>query len=194
MNPITHLLASWTLAENSGSDSRDTALIAWAGVAPDLDGLGALVDGVNGIVGRQTFLYGTYHHFLLHGLFAALALPTVFCIWAHHRVRVFVWGFAAVHLHMLCDLVGSRGPDPEDIWPIPYLAPFSRLLTFEWSHQWPLNAWPNFVFTILLIGYVFVTAVRRGHSPLQLFSCRANEVFVNTARARWNTTEGRRKG
>lgn len=44
MNPITHLLASWSLAEASALDERDRAVVAWVGVAPDLDGFGALVD------------------------------------------------------------------------------------------------------------------------------------------------------
>lgn len=42
MSPVTHLLASWSLAEASGLDSRERAVVAWIGLSPDLDGLGVL--------------------------------------------------------------------------------------------------------------------------------------------------------
>lgn len=39
MNPITHLLLSWTIADEAGLQSKDRACVTWAGVVPDLDGL-----------------------------------------------------------------------------------------------------------------------------------------------------------
>src|SRR5262249_898229 len=113
MNVVTHFLASWAFAEHTTTGGRDSSLVTWAGVAPDLDGLGAIVDAGNRLLGRQTFLYGTYHHVLLHGLFGALLIPALLCVWARNRARVFALGFLAAHLHLLCDLVGSRGPGPE---------------------------------------------------------------------------------
>jgi hypothetical protein len=41
---VTHLLVGWTLAEHTTKSPRDRALITWASVVPDLDGLGLLVD------------------------------------------------------------------------------------------------------------------------------------------------------
>lgn len=185
MNVITHLLAGWTLAEQTRTDPRDANLIAWAALAPDADGLGAVVDGWNHFAGRQSFLFGTYHHVLLHGALGALVVSLALCLRARDRVRVFLWSLLTFHLHLACDLVGSRGPDPADIWPIHYLGPFSGRMTFEWSHQWALNAWPNIVFTIALMAYAFVRAVRAGRSPVALLSARADVAFVETVRRRW---------
>lgn len=44
MSPITHLLVGWTLAEATTTDPRARRHIALAGAAPDLDGLGVVVD------------------------------------------------------------------------------------------------------------------------------------------------------
>ncbi len=186
MNPITHLLASWALGESAGLSSRDRNLVTWAGVAPDLDGLGAIVDAANRALGRpESTYYWLFHHSLLHGLFAALLLPALFCIWANKRLRMFLFGVLAVHLHLLCDLAGSRGPDAGDVWPVPYLMPFSERLTLAWPGQWELNAWPNILFTVLLIIFVFHRAAVASHSPVSLFSDRADQLFVKTVQARW---------
>ena len=164
---------------------RDAALVTWCGLFPDLDGLGLIVDLTNRIVGGpRTFYYWEYHHEVLHGLFGALVIPLVLCAFAANRRRMFVLGFVAVHLHFLCDFVGSRGPGIEDIWPIPYLAPFSRTFTLRWSGQWPLDGWQNFAFTVVLLGYVVVRAKRSGYSPVGVFSTGADRVFVETVKNR----------
>jgi hypothetical protein len=54
------------------------------------------------------------------------------------------------HLHLLGDIVGSRGPDGYQ-WPIPYLYPFSDRWKLIWAGQWELNAWPNILITLLLM-------------------------------------------
>lgn len=51
MSPITHLLLSWAIAERSSLGARDRKRIAWAGVAPDADGLGLVIDVVNRAMG-----------------------------------------------------------------------------------------------------------------------------------------------
>lgn len=188
MNPITHVLASWTLADAAGLDERDRSLATWCGVLPDADGLGAVVDRVNELLSRPgTWYYDEYHHGLAHGLLAAIVIPAALCIFAKRRVRMFVVGVLAVHLHYLCDLVGSRGPTADDVWPLKYLAPFSDRWTVQWSGQWALNAWPNVAFTVLLLAYAFARAVRSGRSPVGLFSARADRVFVETVRNRWRS-------
>ena len=191
MNPITHLLASWSLAEASDLDLADRNLVAWCGVLPDLDGLGAVVDFGNRVLSRpESFWYGQFHHSLLHGLFGAVLISAVLAARASRRGRVFIFGSAAAHFHLLCDLVGSRGPDPADLWPIPYASPFSERLSISWSGQWALNAWPNIVFTVALLSFAFYRAVTVGHSPVSLFSCKGNEIFVDTVRARWLRISG----
>ena len=90
------------------------------------------------------------------------------------------------HLHLLGDIVGARGPDG-DQWPIPYLLPFSHTWQLAWPGQWELNAWPNFLITILLLSLAFHLAWRRGHSPLELVSTRANGEFVTALRDRFGS-------
>ena len=186
MNPITHFLASWSLGDAGGTRQRDLSLVTWSGVMPDLDGLGAIVDEANRMFGRpDTWYFDAYHHVWLHGLPGAVAIPLVMSRFAEQKARTFVLGFAAVHLHLLCDLVGSRGPDAGDVWPIHYLAPFSMRGTVLWPGQWALNAWPNVLLTALLLAYVFHRAVVAGYSPVGVFHAGADRTFVETVRARW---------
>ena len=107
---------------------------------------------------------------------------------ADEKRRTAIWAFVSCHLHLIGDIAGSRGSNPEDIWPIHYFEPVSRALTFSWPGQWPLTSWQNTTFTILLMAYSIAIAVRRGHSPVSLFSKRADGAFVQTLRERWNTT------
>lgn len=186
MSPITHFLASWTTGDMARLRNRDVALATWCGMLPDADGLGLVVDIANRVMGRPGhWYYGQYHHAVLHGLFGALVIPLALCVLATNRLRLFVVGFFAVHLHLLCDAVGSRGPGAEDFWPIPYLAPFSRHWTIQWAGQWPLDAWPNFGLTVVLLFYVFARAIRSGYSPVGMFSARADRVFAYTVKNRW---------
>lgn len=79
----------------------------------------------------------------------------------------------------------------DDIWPIPYLAPFSEAATFSFSGQWPLNAWPNIALTLGLLAFVFLRAASVGHSPVSLFSTSAHEAFVAAVQERWCQIQGR---
>ena len=44
MSPETHLLASWIIAAKTTDNPRDCRLVTLAGILPDLDGLGLIVD------------------------------------------------------------------------------------------------------------------------------------------------------
>jgi inner membrane protein len=192
MNPITHLLASWSLAEGSDLQTRDRAVVTWVGLAPDLDGLGVVPDAVARCLGLgDPALYERFHHLLLHGFFGAVVLSALGGAFSRRKLPAFLWSLAAIHVHLLCDFVGSRGPTSDDIWPVHYLGPFSNALTFSWSGQWPLNAWPNIAFTLGFIAFVFVRAVTASHSPVSLFSTRAHEAFVLTVQHRWRSIRGR---
>ena len=92
--------------------------------------------------------------------------------------------FVGFHLHLLEDLVGSRGPDG-DQWPIPYLAPFSSALSLIWRGQWYLNAWPNFLITVALLVATLYLAWARGYSPLEIVSVRVDGEFVGALRNRF---------
>jgi hypothetical protein len=91
--------------------------------------------------------------------------------------------FISFHLHLLCDLIGARGPDG-DQWPIPYLKPFSNSVQLAWHGQWALNAWQNFAITGFLLLATFWIAVKYGSSPVELVSETWNGKFVQALRAR----------
>jgi hypothetical protein len=93
--------------------------------------------------------------------------------------------FLSFHLHLLCDLVGARGPDGYQ-WPIPYLKPFSNSVQLTWSHQWILNGWQNFVITSILLFVALWIAWRRGESPLQFASERADRALTQALRTRFS--------
>lgn len=193
MNPVTHILLGWTVADQVADDSpRDLALVAWAGVMPDLDGLGAIADTLGPRLGfAATSWYEDYHHILLHGIFGAVVISALVTVFARRRMRVALFAFLMVHLHLVCDLVGSRGPTPADIWAVHYLEPFSSAWTIAWDGQWALDAWPNILFTVMLMLWCFRTAVVRGRSPVALFSTRADAAVVATLRMRWQRLTGK---
>ena len=186
MHVVTHLLAGWTLAEQTKLDRRDKALVAWASVAPDLDGIGLPVDWITRALGHGTDFYETFHHVAFHGLPAA-AVFTLLCLPFLHRKGIGVaLVFLSFHLHLLCDLAGSGGGNPGDIWPIHYFYPFSdRLLA--WNGQWPLTSWQNTSITIALMAYALWIGVRRGYTPLALFSKGADARLVQVLRARFTS-------
>ena len=193
MSPLTHFLASWTLAEIAELDERDKAIVTWIGTAPDLDGFGAITDTIVRTVGYgEPDLYERFHHGLLHGGFGSLLLPVIGLAFARRRARTFGLGVAAVHVHLACDFVGSRGVTADQIWPIHYLGPFSDALTWAWAGQWPLNGWPNILFSVGLMGFVMVRAATVGHSPVRLVNRRADAAFVNAVQARWRQLKRRR--
>ena len=189
MNPITHLLVSWTLGAACARERRDRTLVTLAGVAPDLDGFGLAVDLLTATSASPTDLWGQYHHVLGHNLGFGLAVATAAFALGQHRIRAAGLAFAAVHLHLLGDLAGGRGPDG-DAWPFSYLAPFSDAWVWQWSGQWELDAWPNIALTVLLLAVVFRAAWLHGISPLELVSGRGHAAFVAALRHRFGRPRG----
>ncbi len=186
MNPVTHLLVGWTVANASPLSRRERAVVALAGVVPDVDGLGIVADLVTRNSAAALDWWGRFHHVLAHNLgFGLLVMAAAWAV-AARRTRVALLAGLSFHLHLLGDLAGSRGPDG-DPWPIPYLLPFSDAWQLTWQGQWELNAWPNFAITAVLLGLSFHLAWRRGFSPVELFSRRADRAFVETLRARFGT-------
>jgi hypothetical protein len=185
MSPITHLLASWVVAAKTTDNDRDARLVTLAGILPDTDGLGLAVDIVTSAMNwKETDLYHHFHHFLFHGALGAVLAVLGLVIFARRRCRVALLVLGVFHLHLLCDLVGSRGPAPEDLWPIFYLGPFSKEPMWIWKGQWALDAWPNQLITIILAAWVVKLAVQRGDSVVGVFHCGADAVFVRILR-RW---------
>jgi len=181
MSPETHLLTSWIIGAKTTSNLRDCRLVTLAGIVPDVDGLGLIVDLVTG----RTMYYHQFHHLLLHGAFGAILLATLFALLARDRWKVFLLVLAVYHLHLLCDLAGSRGPAPEDLWPIHYFGPFSREPVWLWRGQWPLDAWPNRLIGVLVLVVALWMPVRLGHSLVGVFNRKADAAFVAILR-RWH--------
>jgi hypothetical protein len=185
MSPTTHLLASWIIAAKTTDNLRDRRLVALAGVAPDVDGLGLAADIFNAAVfHKHTEYYQLYHHYIAHGLPGALLTAGVFACLARRRVGVFFLSFLTFHLHLLCDLLGSRGPEVNDKWPIFYLAPFRLTPMWIWKGQWPLFGWQNLTISLILFAWAMAISVEKGDSIIGVFSQKADAVFVATLR-RW---------
>jgi inner membrane protein len=183
VSPETHLLASWVIGAKTTDNARDCRLVALAGILPDCDGLGLIVDMVNqAFGGKRTFFYLRYHHVLLHGAFGAILITLLVTAFARRKWRVALLALLVVHLHLLCDLVGSRGPDPVDLWPIFYFGPFTKDQMWIWKGQWPLDAWPNRLLSVVLLLWAFWLAVPLGYSFVGVFSQRADRVFVGVLR------------
>ena len=184
MSPVTHFLASWLVASVPWLERRDVALVTFAGVAPDLDGLGAIPELLTRHTSHPLDWFSRYHHLLAHNLiFAVLVAIVVFAL-SQRRWLTTALAFLAVHLHFAMDLLGSRGPDGYN-WPIPYLEPFSSKLQLAWSGQWTLNSWQNVVLTCVLICLTIYRAIQTGSSPVAIFSPSADRRVVQVLRARF---------
>lgn len=192
MSPITHFTVSWSVAETVGRTRRERLCITLAGMLPDLDGAGLLVDLTNRVLGRpESFWSEALHHVLFHGLLGAAVTVVAAMLLGCRRIIALLAVMLTFHLHLLCDVLGSRGPAPDEIWPIRYLAPFSDAGSFAWPGQWPLNAWPNVVLTCVLICWIGMRAIKTGVSPFSLLSTRLDAKVVKALRARWAQVRGR---
>ena len=130
------------MAAKTTDNPRDCRLVTLAGILPDADGLGLLIDLPNRFFfHKEAFFYPQYHHWLLHGVLGGVFTAVLLTCFARQHLRVALLAFAVFHLHLLCDLVGSRGPAPNDLWPIFYFGPFSTRPMWMWHGQWRLDGW-----------------------------------------------------
>ena len=206
MSPVTHFFAGWLLASVSPTGRptaltrREKALVVAAAVAPDIDGLGIIPELLTRNTSHPLLWFSQYHHSLHTLAFALVCTLAAYLIagplanfslgpsiksrpLSSHPWLTALLVFISFHLHLLCDLIGARGPDG-DQWPIPYLKPFSNTLQLTWHGQWALNAWQNFVITGLLLLATFWIAWRYAASPLELVSQPANQALARTLRQR----------
>ena len=185
MSPFAHLVGSWLVASATTNNPRDRKLVTLAGVLPDVDGLGVVVDVVDSLISgkENTFhYYQQYHHILLHGWPGAVAVSILLMLFARQRWQVLLLCLLTFHLHLLCDLIGSRGPTVGDFWPICYSEPIFRHPIWFWKGQWKLDGWQNqTIFLTLLITSIWL-AVKRGYSFVEIVSERADKVFVQVLR------------
>jgi len=183
MSPVTHLLVGWLVANADKLNRRERAAVTIAGIAPDLDGLGVIPEYLSRHSAHPLDWWSNYHHVLAHNLWFGLAAALVAFGLATKRWTTALLALLAFHLHLLGDLVGARGPEGEQ-WPIFYFYPVSDR-GWNWSGQWSLNAWPNFVITGAALALAFYLAWKRGYSPLELISSRADRAFITTLRQRF---------
>lgn len=182
MSPVTHFLTGWGLANSASLTKRDRVLVTLAGVAPDVDGLGIIVEILTRHSQHPLEWFSQFHH-SLHTLLFALIVTAASLLFLNQRGKGAALVFVSFHLHLIEDLLGSRGPEGYQ-WPIPYLAPFSHAADLSWRGQWALNAWPNFGITITLLFATFYLAWSKGYSPLEMVSQKADTAFVTAIRQR----------
>jgi hypothetical protein len=149
---------------------------------PDVDGLGIVAEYLTRNSRHPLEWFSNYHH-SLHNLPFAIAVAAVSFALATERWKTAGLVFLSFHIHLLEDLVGSRGPDGYQ-WPIPYLMPFSRACELSWRGQWALDAWPNFAITISLLLATFYLAWSRGFSLLEMVSLKGDAALVGALRKR----------
>jgi membrane-bound metal-dependent hydrolase YbcI (DUF457 family) len=191
MSPGQHLIISWVTANVVDLDRRSRIAITIAGLSPDFDGFGWIADRIARLMGYSTSLYEDYHH-MLHNLPSALVVAAVCGLACGYRRGrgwvVFGLSLLAFHLHLLADVMGSRGPDGYQ-WPIPYLAPFTDAMEWTWAGQWELDDWRNpaigvtfFIIAVLIARYRRVTF-------FELFSRRfeAEVIAAGTRRGFFHT-------
>ena len=184
MNPVTHLLASWLVAETvPGLGDRDRFLVVAAGVIPDVDGIGAFVELATRDSEHPLLWFSEFHH-SLHNVGLLIVACAAVLLFARRRWITLPLAVIAFHLHLVFDILGGRGPDGSQ-WPIPYLAPFSGAVQLVWRGQWALNAWPNILLTLVLVAATLGLAWNRGRSPVGLFSKKADRIFVEALRNRF---------
>jgi hypothetical protein len=192
VSPETHLLASWIIAAKTTDNARDCRLVALAGILPDADGLGLIADAASGwLGGKQPQFYASYHHYLLHGALGGILIAALLSCFARHRWRVVLLALLVFHLHLLCDFVGSRGPAPEDLWPIFYFGPFDKDPMWVWKDQWRLDGCFNRYLSVALFVWALWLPVRLGYSVAGVFNRRADQVFVGVLR-KWHEAWVRR--
>lgn len=181
MSPVTHFLAGWVLANAAELNRRERIAVTAASIAPDIDGLGVIPELLTRNSARPLLWFSEYHH-AAHTLWFAIVVAVLAASIATRKWTTAALAFLAFHLHLLCDLAGSRGPDGYT-WPIPYLRPFSDQWQWSWAGQWPLNSWENLAVTLVLLAVTLAIVQKCGRSPVELFSARADRVVVATIRS-----------
>jgi inner membrane protein len=184
MSPVTHLLIGWLTANAADLNRRDRAIVTVAGIIPDLDGAGIIAEILTRNSAKPLTWWSDYHHVLGHNVGFCLAVIVIALLLASQKWKTALLVAVSFHLHLLCDLIGARGPDLHQ-WPIPYLLPFSSAWQWTWSGQWALNAWPNMLITVVALSVTLWLAWKRGCSPLEMFSSKADGVLVSTLRQRF---------
>ncbi|WP_082355606.1 MULTISPECIES: hypothetical protein [Pseudoalteromonas] len=167
---------SWLSSNLIKGRVRERRIITISGIAPDIDGVGLLIDPILRMAGHSSNLWGEWHH-SLHNLGFCLFVTCIAYITASiNKFKVACMAFLLFHLHLVCDLIGSKGPDGYQ-WPLSYLSPFSEVVTLSWKYQWELNAWPNIAIALVLYLVMFRCIKYKKRSPFEIMSKKADDAF-----------------
>lgn len=169
MSPTAHGLISWLISQPL-RHRRERCIVTYAGLVPDIDGLGWVVDQC---CGTQYFV--TWHHVLAHNLWFALLCMAGAAYGAQQQkgLTVLLVGLA-FHVHLLCDVLGSGSGDGYP-WPILYLYPFADV-GWSWSGQWVLNGWQNWLIAGITMCWVAVIMRRTSRSIFEIFGERFDQA------------------
>ena len=184
MNPFTHLMVGWVVANCDGLNRRERTAVTVSAIIPDIDSIGIIAEKLTKGSDHPLLWWSKYHHVITHNLGSALLLALVVFVIANRKWTTTGLAIFGFHLHLLGDLVGARGPDGYQ-WPIPYFLPFSNAWEFTWQGQWAINAWPNIVITVIALVITFYLAWKRGYSPVEMISISGDRAFIKTLRNRF---------
>ena len=184
MNPISHFFIGWVTANTTPLTHRERILVTVAGIIPDADGFGMLPEYLTRNTTHPLLWYSDYHHVFGHNIFFALLVAVSGFLLATQRWKTALFVFLSFHIHLLGDIIGGRGPDGYQ-WPIVYFYPFKQGIQLAWQGQWMLNAWQNILITLIALGITFYLAWKRGYSPLEIVSQKADKRFIDTLRHRF---------
>lgn len=94
MSPISHFLAGWVCFEPCLQNNRDRALVCIAGVIPDIDGIGIVIDFTTRLLGLpETNFYQSWHRLYGHGIAAAIFFTLVITSLGIDKLRVAITTF-----------------------------------------------------------------------------------------------------
>ncbi len=181
MTPTAHFLSGWLVANCGGANRRDRAIITVAAVLPDLDGFGYFPEMLTQNRDVPIAWYSNWHHVLFHNGLSGLVCAGLALLLARKHWRTALLALAAFHVHLMMDLAGSKGPDG-DHWAIPYLLPFTDAWQWTWSGQWALDSWANRLIGVAMLALTVLLARRRGFSPFEIVSAKADRAFVGLLR------------
>lgn len=181
MSPVTHFLTGWILANSASLSRRERALVTLAGVVPDIDGLGIVAEYRTRNSRHPLEWFSAYHH-SLHSLPIAVVVAATFTL-ATQRWKTASLAFLSFHIHLLEDLLGSRGPDRYQ-WPIPVFDAVLPGLRPDLARTMDAECLAQFAIAISLLRLTFYLAWKRGLSPLEMVSLRADAAFVAALRKR----------
>jgi len=187
MQGPAHLGISWLLGVSGGArDRRDRRIVGLAGLVPDIDVIVYPLAYVFflGDLDRAFGIYTNVHHRYTHGIvFAVLVAFAAYRLASgSNRRRIAALAFAAVGIHIACDVIASG-----NAWPVYPLWPVSNLAwSVEWS--WSASDWRNVGISVLAIVMTLVYAKRKGYSPVECFSYRADDWLAAVMRGEVTST------